>query len=149
MPCSRTSCAMVRSLEEPEPALVRRFCRQKPMPLAARFAESSPDGGCSFLERGRYFLQAGAGTPSPFVFTSMRKGPFSTAGFARMLEPAGIAAGLAFQAHPHMLRHASRDYCRRLHRPTGAHALMTRVNSTRGKGPGSAKKPGPPTSVCG
>jgi hypothetical protein len=34
MPCSRTSCAMVRSLEEPEPALVRRFCRQKPMPLA-------------------------------------------------------------------------------------------------------------------
>ena len=44
--------------------------------------------------------------PSPFVFTSMRKGPFSTAGFARMLERAGIAAGLAFQAHPHMLRHA-------------------------------------------
>ena len=38
--------------------------------------------------------------PSPFVFTSMRKGPFSTAGFARMLERAGIAAGLAFQAHP-------------------------------------------------
>ena len=44
--------------------------------------------------------------PSPFVFTSMRKGPFSTAGFARMLERAGTAAGLAFQAHPHMLRHA-------------------------------------------
>ena len=60
MPCSRTSCAMVRSLEEPEPALVRRSCRQKPMPLAARFAEGSTDGGCSFLERGRYFLQAGA-----------------------------------------------------------------------------------------
>ena len=32
---------------------------------------------------------------------------------------------------------------------TGAHALMRRANSVRGKGPGSAKKPGPPTSVCG
>ena len=30
-----------------------------------------------------------------------------------------------------------------------AHALMRRANSTRGKGPGSAKTPGPPTSVCG
>jgi site-specific recombinase XerD len=41
--------------------------------------------------------------PSPFVFTSMRKGPFSTAGHAWARR---IAAGLAFQAHPHMLRHA-------------------------------------------
>ena len=76
------------------------------MPLAARFAEGSTDGGCSFLQRGRYFLQREQVPPSPFVFTSMRKGPFSTAGFARMLERAGTAAGLAFQAHPHMLRHA-------------------------------------------
>jgi site-specific recombinase XerD len=44
---------------------------------------------------------------SPFVFTSERGAPFSTAGFARMVERAGRAAKLAFKAHPHMLRHAT------------------------------------------
>src|ERR1700694_3897468 len=43
---------------------------------------------------------------SPFVFTSERGAPFSTAGFARMVERAGVEAGLEFKAHPHMLRHA-------------------------------------------
>jgi type 1 fimbriae regulatory protein FimB/type 1 fimbriae regulatory protein FimE len=43
---------------------------------------------------------------SPFVFTSERGSPFTTAGFARMLERAGAAAGFEFKAHPHMLRHA-------------------------------------------
>ena len=43
---------------------------------------------------------------SPFVFTSERGAPFSTAGFARMVERAGREAKLAFKAHPHMLRHA-------------------------------------------
>jgi type 1 fimbriae regulatory protein FimB/type 1 fimbriae regulatory protein FimE len=43
---------------------------------------------------------------SPFVFTSERGAPFSTAGFARMVERAGVAARLGFKAHPHMLRHA-------------------------------------------
>ena len=43
---------------------------------------------------------------SPFVFTSERAGPFGTAGFARMMERAGIEAKLPFKAHPHMLRHA-------------------------------------------
>jgi type 1 fimbriae regulatory protein FimB/type 1 fimbriae regulatory protein FimE len=43
---------------------------------------------------------------SPFVFTSERGAPFATAGFARMVERAGIAARLGFKAHPHMLRHA-------------------------------------------
>lgn len=43
---------------------------------------------------------------SPFVFTSERGAPFTTAGFARMIERAGEAAGLGFKAHPHMLRHA-------------------------------------------
>src|SRR5580765_1956673 len=43
---------------------------------------------------------------SPFVFTSERGAPFTTAGFARMVERAGIEAGLGFKAHPHMLRHA-------------------------------------------
>jgi type 1 fimbriae regulatory protein FimB/type 1 fimbriae regulatory protein FimE len=44
---------------------------------------------------------------SPFVFTSERATPFTTAGFARMLERAGKAARLPFKAHPHMLRHAA------------------------------------------
>jgi integrase len=43
---------------------------------------------------------------SPFVFTSERGAPFATAGFAKMIERAGIAAKLPFKAHPHMLRHA-------------------------------------------
>jgi integrase len=43
---------------------------------------------------------------SPFVFTSERGAPFSTAGWAKMVERLGVAAGLGFKAHPHMLRHA-------------------------------------------
>jgi len=43
---------------------------------------------------------------SAFVFTSERGAPFSTAGFARMVERAGTEAGLGFKVHPHMLRHA-------------------------------------------
>jgi len=43
---------------------------------------------------------------SPFVFTSERDTPFTTAGFARMIERAGIEAKFGFKPHPHMLRHA-------------------------------------------
>ena len=43
---------------------------------------------------------------SPFVFTSERGAPFTTAGFARMIERASVGAMLGFKAHPHMLRHA-------------------------------------------
>jgi type 1 fimbriae regulatory protein FimB/type 1 fimbriae regulatory protein FimE len=43
---------------------------------------------------------------SPFVFTSERGAPFTTAGFAKMVERAGAEARFAFKAHPHMLRHA-------------------------------------------
>jgi site-specific recombinase XerD len=43
---------------------------------------------------------------SPFVFTSERDSPFTTAGFARMLERAGLEAKFGFKPHPHMLRHA-------------------------------------------
>ena len=42
----------------------------------------------------------------PFVFASERGAPFTPAGFARMVERAGIEAGLGFKVHPHMLRHA-------------------------------------------
>jgi integrase len=51
-------------------------------------------------------LQRDQEPKSPFVFTSERGSPFTTAGFARMLERAGEAAGFKFKAHPHMLRHA-------------------------------------------
>lgn len=51
-------------------------------------------------------LQREQDPKSPFVFTSERGAPFSTAGFARMVERAGAEARLGFKAHPHMLRHA-------------------------------------------
>src|SRR6202171_6580027 len=44
--------------------------------------------------------------PSPFVFVSERGSPFTTAGFARMIERAAVAARLKLKARPHMLRHA-------------------------------------------
>jgi hypothetical protein len=40
------------------------------------------------------------------VFTSERGASFTTAGFACIIERAGIEAKLGFKAHPHMLRHA-------------------------------------------
>jgi integrase len=43
---------------------------------------------------------------SPFVFVSERGAPFTTAGFARMMERAATAADLNLKVHPHMLRHA-------------------------------------------
>jgi integrase len=43
---------------------------------------------------------------SPFAFTSERGAPFTTAGFAQMVERAATEAKLGFKAHPHMLRHA-------------------------------------------
>jgi type 1 fimbriae regulatory protein FimB/type 1 fimbriae regulatory protein FimE len=43
---------------------------------------------------------------SPFVFVSERGAPFTTAGFAKMVARAGVAAKFKFVVHPHMLRHA-------------------------------------------
>ncbi len=43
---------------------------------------------------------------SPFVFITERGAPFTTAGFARMMERAAKSAGLDIKVHPHMLRHA-------------------------------------------
>ncbi len=47
------------------------------------------------------------GDKSPYVFSSERGAPFSTAGFARMIERAGVSAKLGFPVHPHMLRHST------------------------------------------
>ncbi len=57
-------------------------------------------------QRAQRRLQRDQEPKSPFVFTSERGSPFSTAGFARMVERAGVEAKLGFKAHPHMLRHA-------------------------------------------
>ena len=51
-------------------------------------------------------LQREQDPKSPFVFTSERGAPFSTAGFARTVERAGADAKFGFKTHPHMLRHA-------------------------------------------
>lgn len=51
-------------------------------------------------------LQRDQDPKSPFVFTSERGAPFSTAGVARMVGRAGVVAKLGFGVHPHMLRHA-------------------------------------------
>jgi hypothetical protein len=48
----------------------------------------------------------GDNPPSPFVFVSERGTPFTTAGFAWMIERVAIGAGLEVKVHPHMLRHA-------------------------------------------
>ena len=43
---------------------------------------------------------------SSFIFVSERGAPFTTAGFARMIERLGTDAKFGFTVHPHMLRHA-------------------------------------------
>jgi len=43
---------------------------------------------------------------SPFMFTSERGSPFTTAGFRKMVARLGVAARFDFPVHPHMLRHA-------------------------------------------
>lgn len=51
-------------------------------------------------------LQREQTPPSPFVFTTKRKGPFAEDTFAKMIDRAGKAAGIPFKVHPHMLRHS-------------------------------------------
>jgi type 1 fimbriae regulatory protein FimB/type 1 fimbriae regulatory protein FimE len=43
---------------------------------------------------------------SQFVFVSERGAPFSSEGFARIVQRAAKAAGITIRVHPHMLRHA-------------------------------------------
>jgi integrase len=70
---------------------------------------SSPCSGCvvamPFLTR-RALRKLKRGTESPFVFTSERGAPFTTAGFAKMVARLGQEAKFKFRVHPHMLRHA-------------------------------------------
>jgi integrase len=43
---------------------------------------------------------------SPYIFTSERGAPFTTAGFRKLVARLGVAAKFTFPVHPHMLRHA-------------------------------------------
>lgn len=43
---------------------------------------------------------------SPFIFVSERGAPFTVAGLQKLIQRAGIEAGMPFKVHPHMLRHA-------------------------------------------
>ena len=51
-------------------------------------------------------LQRSQQPPSRFVFNSNRKGPISPRAVHAIVARAGIAAGIKFPVHPHMLRHA-------------------------------------------
>jgi len=44
---------------------------------------------------------------SPYVFTGERRGPLTASTVRKMVARAGVAAGLEFPIHPHMLRHAA------------------------------------------
>lgn len=46
-------------------------------------------------------------TKGTWVFETERGGPFTTAGFASLIERAGEQAKIGFKVHPHMLRHSS------------------------------------------
>jgi type 1 fimbriae regulatory protein FimB/type 1 fimbriae regulatory protein FimE len=50
-------------------------------------------------------LQRAQEPASPFVFTSERGAPFSTAGFRKMVARLAVAAKFDVLIHPHMLRH--------------------------------------------
>jgi site-specific recombinase XerD len=67
-------------------------------------------GRTRLFKMGRTFVLSGYPAPAPAgerdVAVCLRGSPFTTAGFARMVERAAAAAGLELKAHPHMLRHA-------------------------------------------
>ena len=77
------------------------------------------------------------------MFTSKRDAPFTTAGFAHMID--GRLAKLSLKAHPHMLRHAcgyalaNRGHDTRAlqaylgHKEHPAHGLYTERSPTRFK----------------
>jgi integrase len=54
----------------------------------------------------RALRQHQASPGSSFVFVSERRAPLNAAGFSRMVERTGKAAGLGLKVHAHMLRHA-------------------------------------------
>ena len=51
-------------------------------------------------------LQRDYPTSSAYVFSTERRGPLTDSAVRKIVARAGIAAGLTFPVHPHMLRHA-------------------------------------------
>ena len=100
-------------------------------------------------------LQREQDPKSPFVFTSERGSPFTTAGFARMVERAGVEAKLGFPAHPHMLRHAcgfalaNKGHDTRALQAYLGHRNMRVGETTSAVGSRSAPGVGDPASVSG
>jgi integrase len=74
---------------------------------------------------------------SSYVFTSECGSPFSTAGFAKMIERARAEAGFDFKAHPHKLRHAC------------GYALANKRHDTRAIQDGSDIGRSPARRFCG
>jgi site-specific recombinase XerD len=58
------------------------------------------------IAEGQVEKRAGRPLADTRVTHGRRGSPFTTAGFARMIERAAAGAGLELKAHPHMLRHA-------------------------------------------
>lgn len=57
------------------------------------------------LSRALRQLKRETGGKDDFVFLSERGGPMSPDSVARVIERAGVVAGIGFHVHPHMLRH--------------------------------------------
>ena len=99
----------------------------------ARHSQHHPILGDELRALGR--LQREQQPKAPFVFTSERGSPFTTVGFARMIEHAGKVAKLSFKTHPHMLRHAcGYALANRGHDKDG----VTRCQNDRTQGPACA-----------
>ena len=65
-----------------------------------------PLAGVELRALRRLKREQDADATSPFIFTSERGAPFTTAGFRKMVARLGVAAHFDFPVHPHMLRHA-------------------------------------------
>src|SRR4051794_38510859 len=61
---------------------------------------------CSSELRALRRLQREQAPPSPYLFTTERRGPMTPATFRKLLTMIGEAAEFPFPVHPHMLRHA-------------------------------------------
>jgi site-specific recombinase XerD len=58
------------------------------------------------MRRGGYRRLKRDTDNTEYVFVSERGSPFATAGFAKLVERAGLKAGFKFGTHPHMIRHS-------------------------------------------
>jgi integrase len=86
------------SLSSPRKGAVKHFVRRLRGPPSTRPIQGDELRALRRLQR--------ESPSSPFVFVSERGSPFTTVGFACMIERAADAGGLEIKAHPHMLRHA-------------------------------------------